>query len=36
MSSPATSIRLITIDDADAITEHIVRDRETKGRWEPD
>ena len=36
MSSPATSIRLITIGDADAITEHIVRDRETKGRWEPD
>lgn len=36
MSSPATSIRLITIDDTDAITEHIVRDRETKGRWEPD
>ena len=35
MSSPATSIRLITIGDAEAITEHIVRDRETKGRWEP-
>ena len=36
MGSPVTSIRLITTGDADAITEHIIRDRETKGRWEPD
>ena len=35
MGSPATDIRLITIGDAGAITEHIRRDRETKGRWEP-
>jgi RimJ/RimL family protein N-acetyltransferase len=35
MSSSGTSIRLITTGDADAITEHIVRDRETQGRWEP-
>ena len=35
MGSPATDIRLITIGDAGAITEHIMRDRETKGRWEP-
>ena len=35
MSSPATDIRLITLHDADAITEHLRRDRETKGRWEP-
>ena len=36
MGSPVTDIRLITIDDAGAIAEHIRRDRETKGRWEPD
>ena len=35
MGSPVTDIRLITIGDAEAITEHIRRDRETKGRWEP-
>ena len=35
MGSPVTDIRLITIGDAGAITEHIRRDRETNGRWEP-
>jgi hypothetical protein len=35
MGSPVTDIRLITIGDAAAITEHIRRDRETEGRWEP-
>ena len=35
MGSLVTDIRLITIGDAEAITEHIRRDRETKGRWEP-
>ena len=35
MGSPVTGIRLIAISDAGAITEHIRRDRETNGRWEP-
>jgi ribosomal-protein-alanine N-acetyltransferase len=35
MSSPATSIRLITAGDAEAVTEHIVRDRESMSRWDP-
>ena len=35
MSSPVTSIRLVTSDDAAAITEHVVRDRESNARWDP-
>ena len=35
VGSVVTGIRLITIGDAGAITEHIRRDRETMGRWEP-
>jgi ribosomal-protein-alanine N-acetyltransferase len=35
MSSPVTGIRLISTGDAEAITEHIRRDREVTARWEP-
>lgn len=35
MSRPVTHIRLISTGDAEAITEHIRRDREAKARWEP-
>ncbi len=35
MNSPVTHIRLITAGDAEALTEHLCRDRETKARWEP-
>ena len=35
MSRPVTRIRLISTGDAEAITEHIRRDREARARWEP-
>lgn len=35
MSNPATDIRLITVGDAEAITEHLRRDRESRARWDP-
>ena len=35
MSGPVTHIRLITLDDAEAITAHICRDAEATARWDP-
>jgi ribosomal-protein-alanine N-acetyltransferase len=35
MSSPVTDIRLITTDDAKAITAHICRDAAATARWDP-
>jgi ribosomal-protein-alanine N-acetyltransferase len=35
MSSPVTHIRLISLDDAEAITEHLRRDAEATARWDP-
>lgn len=35
MSSPVTDIRLITVDDAEAITAHLCRDAEATARWDP-
>jgi ribosomal-protein-alanine N-acetyltransferase len=35
MSSPVTRIRLISLDDAEAITAHQRRDAEATARWDP-
>jgi ribosomal-protein-alanine N-acetyltransferase len=35
MSSPVTDIRLVTVDDAGAITAHLRRDAEVTARWDP-
>ena len=35
MSSPVTRIRLISLDDAEAITEHLRRDADATARWDP-
>src|ERR1700729_1296013 len=35
MSSPVTHIRLISLDDAEAITEHLRRDADATARWDP-
>ena len=35
MSSPVTDIRLISLDDAKAITAHIRRDAAATARWDP-
>ena len=35
MSSPVTHIRLISLDDAEAITAHLRRDAEATARWDP-
>jgi [ribosomal protein S5]-alanine N-acetyltransferase len=35
MGSPATHIRLISLDDAEAITAHQRRDAEATARWDP-
>lgn len=35
MGSPVTHIRLISLDDAEAITAHLRRDAEVTARWDP-
>jgi ribosomal-protein-alanine N-acetyltransferase len=35
MSSPVTDIRLITVDDTEAITAHLRRDAGVTARWNP-
>ncbi|MGH3068726.1 MAG: GNAT family N-acetyltransferase [Streptosporangiaceae bacterium] len=35
MSSPVTDIRLVTLDDAEAITAHLCRDAGATARWDP-
>jgi len=36
MDTPSTSIRLIEVDDAEALAAHLTRDAEALARWDPE